>query len=760
MRQIPGAFALMAILCLVPAQLRAGAVQGTVFDPDGRAVPRASVSLLSSTKAVERRQTDAEGKFSFENIPAGAYQLFAMTPGMSAAPVDVQVRENESSKTDLHLALSAVEQRVVVSASLGGALAPEVGSSVSVVSRNEIEARGAQNAFEVLTGVPGLDVSLSGRRGGVANAFIRGGESDYTMVMMDGIQLNQFGGLFDLSQLPADGLEHIEILRGPQSALYGSNAVTGVIDLVSRRGDGPPRFTALAEGGSFNTHRYSAAASGLTRGWGWSIDLAQLISQGVVANDRYRDQTAIFSLGYSLSPRRRVDFHFIGNANDAGAPGANGSDPDNLYNTPIYPGGPTPREAGLESRDKQNLFGYSLQYAENVSPRFRQVTMATLATNDYYFAAPAALGGNSYSLNWRAAVNTRSEIAVSNHDFLVAGVEYSREQIRNTYIADANFNPFLLPRASWAFFVENRWTPSRRLFVTTGLRLDDFRTHTLPPDAFGSRPRIAASSLTRVNPRVSVAYVAHDAPDSRLGSTRVHGSFGTGIREPSGFELALTDNPRLKPERSVSFDLGVEQRAFGNRAVFDATYFYNRFEDQIVTLGGSLANLSLFTSDNLGNSRAQGMEFSFRLQPVRSMQLNGAYTLDTTSILALEGTNVALAPFRVGQPLIRRPKNSGFFNATWAHRRLTLNTSVYVRGATLDIEPNLGTFACVIGMPCFFSAHGYTRADAGVSYQLPRGLELYGRLNNFLNQKYEESFGYPALRLNFLAGMKFNFPAE
>ena len=150
------------------------------------------------------------------------------------------------------------------------------------------------------------------------------------------------------------------------------------------------------------------------------------------------------------------------------------------------------------------------------------------------------------------------------------------------------------------------------------MRVDDFRTHALPADAFGSRPLIAASSLTRVNPRVSVAYVLHDAPDARFGSTRVHGSFGTGIREPSGFELAFTDNPRLKPERSVSFDLGVEQRAFGNRAVFDATYFYNRFEDQIVTLGGSLANLSSFTSDNLGNSRAQGMEFSFRLQPVRS----------------------------------------------------------------------------------------------------------------------------------------------
>lgn len=758
-RRVLHAVGIVGVFALGTSSLRAATLQGTVFDPDGRAVPHASVSLLSSLKAVEVRQTDTSGKYIFEDLEPGVYELVATAPGMSSAAVNVGMAKGESKTADLRLKLSAVEQRVVVSASLGGALAPEIGSSVSVVSHNEIEQRGVQNAFEALSGVAGLDVNQSGRRGGVTNVFIRGGDSNYTMVMMDGIELNQFGGLFDLSQLPADGLDHIEVARGPQSALYGANAVTGVIDLVSRRGDGPPHFTALAEAGSFNTHRFSTGASGLTRGWGWSFDLSQLISQGVVPNDRYRDQSAFFSLGYDRNPRRRLNFHFFGNANDAGAPGPYGSDPDSLYDAPFFPGGPTPRQAGLTSRDKQNLFGYSLNYAENFSPRFRQVTTATLSTNDYYFSSPAALGGDSYSLNWRGTLNTRSEFAVSNEDFFVAGIEYGRERIRNTFIADASNNPFMLPRRSLAFYVENRWSPSRRLFVTAGLRVDNFQTRGLPPDAFGTRPLIPSSSLTKADPRISLAYMLRDA-GSRLGATRLHGSFGTGIREPSGFELAFTDNPRLKPERNVSYDFGVEQRGFGNRAVLDATYFYNRFEDQIVVLGESLTNLSTFTSDNLGNSRAQGLELSFRTQPVRSVGINGEYTLDSTTILALEGTNVALTPFQVGQPLIRRPKNSGFFNVTWQHRRLALNANAYVRGATLDIEPNLGTFACVLGMPCFFTDHGYTRANAGFSYRLPKGLELYGRLNNFLDQKYEESFGFPALRLNFLVGMKLNFPAE
>ncbi len=729
------------------ASLRAATLEGTVSDPDGRVVRAARVTLLTALKAADVRRSDAEGRYRFDNLEPGDYQVVATAPGFSTSPVRVELSRGADVTLDLRLQLSAVQQHVVVSASLGGALAPEIGSSVSVVTHSEMAQRDAPNVLEALRGVAGLDVNQTGRWGGATGVFIRGGNSNYNLVMVDGIPVNQFGGDFDFASLPSDGVERIEVLRGPQSALYGSNAVTGVINIISERGDGPPHFTALAEAGSFNTHRFSTGASGLTHGWGWSADLSQLISQGVVANDRYRDQSAFFTLGYQKNPRRQFNFHFFGNANDAGAPGPYGSDPDHLF-------------PGLDtvSRDKQNLFGYAVNYAEDFSPRFRQVLIATLTTNDYYFRSPY---GDSYSNNWRGTLNTRSEIAVSTRDFLVAGFEYSRERVRNTYIADANNNPFTLPRTSIAYFVENRWTPTHRVFVTAGVRADVFHTHSLPPDAFGTRPFIPASSITRADPRISVAYLAHEgSSDAWLGMTRLHGSFGTGIREPSGFELAFTNNPLLKPERSVSFDSGVEQRFLGNRAQVDATYFYNRFEDQIVVLGGSLTNLSTFTSANLGNSRAQGMELSFRIRPLLSLELNGEYTLDATTLLAVEGTSVALAPFHVAQPLIRRPKNSGFFNVTWQHRRLMLNANAYVRGAALDIEPNLGTYACVLGLPCFFTNKGYTRADAGFSYRLPKGLELYGRLNNLLNQKYEESYGFPALHLNFMAGMKLNFPAE
>jgi vitamin B12 transporter len=229
---------------------------------------------------------------------------------------------------------------------------------------------------------------------------------------------------------------------------------------------------------------------------------------------------------------------------------------------------------------------------------------------------------------------------------------------------------------------------------------------------------------------------------------------------PSGFELAFTNNGHLQPEESVSFDSGIEQRFFSDRAILDATYFYNRFENQIVVLGGSLTHLSTFTSANLGNSRAEGGEASFRFQPTRSIEAQAQYTLVASSLLALNGANVALSPFHAGQPLLRIPRNSASYNVTWRHGRLMLNSNAYFRGSILDLEPNDGTYACELGLPCLFTNGGYDLVNGGFSYQLPKGLEIYGTLYNLLNQSYEESFGYPALKLNFMAGVRFTFPGK
>ena len=148
------------------------------------------------------------------------------------------------------------------------------------------------------------------------------------------------------------------------------------------------------------------------------------------------------------------------------------------------------------------------------------------------------------------------------------------------------------------------------------------------------------------------------------------------------------------------------------------------------------------------------------MRPFRSLEIAGSYTWLNTEILALDGATEAQFPFEVGQPLIRRPHNSAGWNMTWTHGRLMLNTNGSIRGRVLDLEPNDGSFACQLMLPCLFRNKGYVLANGGFAYRLVHGIEIYGRLNNLANQRYEEAFGFPSLRLNFLAGVKMDLPSS
>lgn len=755
-------FLLAAVPLCVHAQKSAaaqsgGTIRGALYDPAGRAVPHATVNLLQSLIAVAQTRTDSSGHYEFRGLAGGTYTIAGNSSGLTKVSNPAVLREGETISVDLHLALSAVQEQVVVSASLGGALSPQIGSSVSVVGEQRMQNEGVSTLADALRNIPGVDIARTGQLGSVTSAFVRGGNSNYNLVMIDGIPMNDFGGGFDLSPLPVDGVQQVEVTRGPESALYGSNAIASVINIVSEPGEGTPHFSFDGEGGSYDTWKISTGGAGLAHGIDWSYDLSRLSTQGPVPYDTYRNQTSFVTLGYSRSPRRKFVLHFFGDAGNEENPGPWGSDPDGLY--PRNPDG-TPDFAETASFQKQDLFAYQAGYTEQFSDRFRQVSTVSLATDQYEFPASPSDPFSSFTKNERVVANTRSEIALSAHDVLVAGFEYDRETFRNTDVVDPSALPFTLPRDSYAAFAENRWTGGNRWFLSTGVRVDGIFTGALPADpTIAARPYIPASSVTQVNPRISVAYLARESNGGLFALTRIHSSFGTGIRPPDGFELGFTNNPNLKPEKSISGDAGLEQQLFGGKAAVDVTYFYNYFTDQIVTLGGSLANLSTFTSANIANSRAYGMESSIRVHPVRSVELSAEYTWLNSAILALNDTNQTEFPFTVGDPLLRRPRNSAGYDATWTHGRLMLNSNASIHGAAIDLEPNYGSYACSLGLQCVFWNQGYIDTNAGFAYRLPRGIELYGHINNFLNERYEEAFGFPALRLNFVSGIRLNFPA-
>lgn len=720
-------------------------IHGAVTDPGGATVANVEVTLLNTAAAVASTRSDAHGAYRFSGLATGTYRVVANSPGFTSLSSDITIAENRSSELDLQLKLSAAQQQVVVSASLGGSLAPETGSAVTVISKSEIQNRGVTALSDAMRDVPGMEINRTGEMGAVTSAFIRGGSSNYNLVLLDGIPLNDFGGAFDLSSLPAQGVDRVEILRGPQSALYGSNAISGVIDVVTTSGNGSPQFSFEGEGGSYDSYLLNAGGSGRTGGLGWAFSLGRYSTQGPVADDTFWNQTSFLSLNYSRSEHRQFVFHFFGDSSAALNPGPYGSDPDGLY----------PGIGNDTSQQKRELFGYQAGYTEQMSRRLSQVSSVSVSTDRYSFPSPL---GDSFTNNLNLTANTRSEIAVSDSDTLVAGFEYNRQSYKDTYVTDASAVPFTLPRNSIAFFAENRLNLASRWFVSMGLRVDNIRTGRLPADEIGAgRPDIPAASITKANPRVSLAYLAGNAADTSLiGTTRIHSSFGTGIRPPDGFEIGFTNNPKLKPEQSVSMDAGVEQHFFSGRASLDLTYFYNRFKDQIVTLGNTFSGPDSFDSENIANSRAYGVETSLRLQPIRSLQVTGEYTWLNTAYLALDGFSTVQPPFMVGDPFVRQPRSSAGYNIIWTHRRLTLNTNASIRGTVLDLEPNYGTFGCTIGLPCLFRNAGYVDANAGFAFKLPLGAELFGHLNNFANQEYEESFGFPALHANFVAGLRLN----
>ncbi|MGH9162613.1 MAG: TonB-dependent receptor domain-containing protein, partial [Vicinamibacteraceae bacterium] len=241
-------------------------------------------------------------------------------------------------------------------------------------------------------------------------------------------------------------------------------------------------------------------------------------------------------------------------------------------------------------------------------------------------------------------------------------------------------------------------------------------------------------------------YALHASEDAW---TRLRGSAGTGIRPPDAFEIAFTDNPALRPERSRSGDVGIEQGLAGGRLVFDAVLFVNRYDDLIIPVGRSFQDASQFRTDNISNARAHGMELSVATRPSAGLSVRAGYTWLDTAILASDGASgEAPAPFDVGDSLPRRPRHRGFIDILYSVGRLAAFARLDARGEALDVDPTNGAFGGRL------PAAGYSVTDAGASVRLWRGVELLGRVTNVFDRDYEEILGFPALGRSLTVGVR------
>jgi outer membrane cobalamin receptor len=719
----------IASLCLVASLWTAqgASIHGQVADASGAVVSGAHVGLFNRVGLIDERMTGATGEFTFsphESDPAGSEKLVITASGFATQTVTAL-----SSGLRIVLALAPVQDSVQVAGSTIDVPASEQASSVSVITGDEIRERNEEQASELMRTLPGVIMAQSGGRGGVTSAFIRGGESTYALVTIDGVPVNSFayGGGFDFAQVPTDFLERIELVRGAQSAVYGSYANSGVVKFVTRSAEnGGTALDVIADGGSHGERRFAVSGSGTLAGFGIAASASRVDtdSDGNVANSGWRNENVLLHLNRNWA---RQSFSATGNfdSNEIGDPGPYGSDPAGLY-------------SGVDtiSRGKNNVSDYALHYQADLTSNVRGELFGGFFLGNNFYASPY---GNSFNKDIRGQAEARAVISVARYWTMSTGFVWGREEIENTYVTTTSSTIYPLRRDEQGIYWENR-LQFGRLYIQAGVRGDIFETpmlpnypSTLPPHTYG-----------RVDPKLAVGY--------RLTSgTRLHASVGTGIRPPGGFDLAFTTNPDLKPERSTSVDAGISQSLASGKIVLDAAYFYTRYSDLIVTLGGSLANLSSFTSANLSNAKTQGVEFSAQFRPARWLAFAGNYTYLDTRVLALNGSDgLAAQYFHVGQPLARRPPQSGSFRMMLSRGRVSGDIDGYIRGQDLDIEPNFGASAG------FFTSPGYANLSLNLNIRLRGGVSAFGSVRNLLNERYEEIFGFPSPKLTFIAGLKWS----
>jgi len=298
-------FVILSSLFVISAGAEAASLSGRVTDPDGRAVANAEVIVTGAAATPLRARSDSDGKFVFAELEPGRYRLSASAPGLASDVVAVDIAASPAT-LDITLHISAIAETLVVSASQIDQPLSRTPDSVTVIPGAEIEAKQQFMLASALRSVPGLTLQQNGGPGTVTSLFTRGGESDFTLVMVDGIRANAFGGGLDLSQVPLQDVERIEVVRGPQSALYGSDAIGGVINVITRTG-GSPSAQAHVETGSRDMLRASGATTGEKNGVRWQLGANYFEDAGftgtagngeTVSNDDAQEQQASASIGW------------------------------------------------------------------------------------------------------------------------------------------------------------------------------------------------------------------------------------------------------------------------------------------------------------------------------------------------------------------------------------------------------------------------------------------------------------------------------
>jgi vitamin B12 transporter len=604
----------------------------------------------------------------------------------------------------------------------------QIGSAVTVITGAQLAAQQVRHAADALRSLPGVSVSRTGSAAGVTQVRIRGAEGNHTLVLIDGIDAGDTAiGEFDFASLLTEDIERIEVIRGPQSGLYGSKAIGGVINIVTKTGKGPFTASVRAEGGSLGTHDVSGRVSGGNdRAWFYASAQqrgAQFFnwSETGSENDPWRNTTLSLKGGVTLVKGVTLDFSLRNSRNFA-----------NTDDSPFF-GLLVPFDSVATNDTSVFLGGVKLKW-DTLDGAWSQVV--SFNRNHTEVKTTSDLFGPSDNDNGRDKLAYLATYRFSTPTFLGASHAISGqvERTTETFTPTSAFTDGLERERNQVGVVgEYRGEYFKRLFVSANLRHDD-------NDTF--------KDFTTWRTAVSL-----NLPELRI---RPHASVGTGVALPGMFEQfgsflgspPFHGNPNLQPEQSLGWDAGVELTLVKDRAFLDVTYFHANLTNEIVGFGTSLANLN-------GESERSGVEVALRAQLTPTLRLGASYTyLEATGAdLNLDPTGTVLFPE------VRRPRHAGRADLTYvfADGRGSVNLAATYNGRMQDDVFFQG------GAPDFpfttsrVTLDDYWLVDLAASYKLQKGVELFGRVENALDAQYQEVFGYNTPGITAFAGVRFTF---
>lgn len=705
------------------AQNPGSAISGAVSDAEGGRIPRAPVRLLDSTGVVVAQTLcDARGNFRFDPAPAGAASLAIELAGFAAWSHAAKAGDN----IEVKLALAPVRERIVVTATRTETPTAQLGASITVVSREEIEERSLLRVADIFSAVPGATLAQNGPPGSLASLFVRGGESDHNRVFLDGVPINEPGGAFSFANFTLLNVDRVEVLRGPQSALFGSDALGSTVQVFTRRGtaeDTRPHFSLSLEGGNHHTLNGSAAVTGEAGRFDYSSAVSRFLTDNDAVNQAYRNTSLSNNFGIALGRSSVFRVILQGNAATAGTPG------QIAYTRPDT-------DARIKRADGVASFSLQTEAIERWRQRFAYDYSRTRYRSLNLFDDPPPFSDflfDNTNDTRRHRASWQSDYTFHPAHTFTAAFEYEREKgkLISIFPAFPAFSPpdVIVHRTNVGGVLQQQSLFAQRFAVTAGVRIES-------STSFG----------TEATPRVSLAHtVRHGNSASALGATKLKFNFGTGIKEPTFLEnyslsFGFMGNPNLQPERVRSFDFGIEQRLAADRAKLEINWFDNRFRDLIAFVNTTFVNIS--------RTRANGAEVIFEARPMRHLRGVGTYTYLNSQVTA---SNSPADPIiGVGRPLLRRPRHSGSLVLVWDGQRFTVSSTTRFVGRRVDSDfqfPSLG----------ITSNPGYARWDLAASFRSSHRVTYFAAFENLANDRYEEVLGYPALGRSVRAGLRWEY---